>query len=148
MLPPLDAAHPTAAHPVAAELTAVSLGGAIGASLRHAVYAFAPIPDLEFVLEAALETLAINLVGALCLGLLYGLLSVRGGHPLLRPFLGIGVLGSFTTYSTFVLEFSVIGREDGHLAALALILGSLFLGVAAYQLGHHLATGPKREKTR
>jgi len=143
MPPRLDTAHSIHAHPAGTELTAVAAGGAIGASLRHAAYVFVPIPDLGFAWDAAFETLAINLVGALLLGLLYGRLSSRGGHALLRPFLGIGVLGSFTTYSAFVLEFSMIGREDGLWTALILILTSLSLGLAAYQLGHRVATGPQ-----
>ncbi len=145
---PEHTAHPISVHSTGAELIAAALGGAIGGSLRHAVYRLTPIPSLEFAWNAAFETLAINLVGALFLGLLYGHLSARGGHSLLRPFLGIGILGSFTTYSTLVLESSGIAGESGPESALALVLTSLVLGITAYELGHRLASGANPSEIR
>lgn len=117
---------------------AIGLGGACGAVLRGLCLRWIPAADLAWAVPSALLTLGVNLVGALLLGILYGRLHVGGGGSLLRPFLGIGVLGSFTTFSTFVSEFSSIGAERGLWVALSLVLSALVLGLAAFGLGDRI----------
>lgn len=76
----------------------VGLGGAIGACLRHgAVLA---------VGSGALATLLVNVFGSLALGLLAGWQLARSGEAAgaLWLFLGVGVLGAFTTFSAFSRE--------------------------------------------
>ena len=81
-----------------------------------------------------LGTLAVNLSGAFLLGLLSG--AGVGGDALLLA--GGGALGSFTTFSTWMLESERLG-EEGLLPALWLNLGaSLALGLAAVALGRAL----------
>jgi fluoride exporter len=111
---------------------AAALGGALGALARWGVSEALP-PDAEGWPWA---TLLVNLTGCLVLGLLLGLVFARrNGSPWLRPFLGTGVLGGYTTYSTFAVD--VVQRADagawstvaGYLAA------SVLGGIAAAALG-------------
>jgi fluoride exporter len=79
-------------------------------------------------------TLAVNLSGAFALGVLTGA-AVEGDGLRLA---GTGLLGAFTTFSTWVYESHRLG-EDGELRwGLANLLASLALGVAAVWVGRHL----------
>nr|WP_231935466.1 CrcB family protein [Dermatophilus congolensis] len=86
-------------------------------------------------------TLLINTTGCLLMGALTGTLTHRVTSPYLRPFLGTGLLGGYTTFSTYA-------HENTHLlttpttwptAALYLILTPT-LAISAAALGHHLTT--------
>lgn len=80
---------------------AVGVGGAIGTLARYGVESAVP-PRLEQVPWA---TLSINLGGSLLLGVVLYVAFERGPPSrLMRPFLAIGVLGGFTTFSTFMVE--------------------------------------------
>jgi len=149
MQPPLDAPIPTDDAPLSStpsagmELAVVALGGAIGASLRYLAYELIPTIGPELVSNAGYSTLIVNLSGAFLLGALYGRIAKGLEHPLLRPFLGVGVLGSFTTYSTLVLESSEMAGDYGAGRALALVVVSIVLGLATFQAGRRL-TSPAR----
>jgi CrcB protein len=81
--------------------------------------------------EFPFGTLAVNLIGAFCLGLLTGL-SVTGGAFLLS---GTATLGSFTTFSTWMLETERLAEEgEGRLAAVNVAV-SLGAGAVAAILG-------------
>jgi CrcB protein len=112
----------------------VMLGGALGAGFRYRVSQFALSvagPGLP------IGTWVINLTGGFLMGVLAGVLA-RGGmrdEPL-RLFLGVGVLGGFTTFSAFSLEmFNMLARNELAIAAayaVSSVAGSilaLFLGV-------------------
>jgi CrcB protein len=80
---------------------AIAVGGGIGAAARHGVALLWPAETGEF----PWITLAINLAGCAALGALMVLVAeARAAHPLLRPFCGTGVLGGFTTFSTYAVE--------------------------------------------
>lgn len=114
-------------------LLLVMLGGALGAGLRYeagrvALRAFGPaIPW---------GTLIVNLVGGLAMGILAGVLARTDGGNAARLFIGIGVLGGFTTFSAFSLEIANM-IERGQLApasayVAASVIGSvlmLFIGL-------------------
>lgn len=86
--PDLDPAH-------LAVVLVVSVGGGAGAVARFAAYRTAP--DVWV-------TLAVNLAGCALIGVLVVLTTeVWQAHPLIRPFLGTGVLGGFTTFSTYAV---------------------------------------------
>lgn len=76
-------------------------------------------------------TLAVNVSGAVILGLLTGL-ALSGTAFLLA---GTGVVGSYTTFSTWMLETQRLGEERQHVKVAANIVVSLVLGVAAAALG-------------
>lgn len=118
----------------------VAAGGSIGASLRFLIGEWArQLPTLSGFPWA---TLGINVVGSLLLGLLAGgaVLS-ESASPQLRAMLMIGVLGGFTTFSSFSLE-TVAMLQSGAVSRAALyMLASVALSVAAAALGVTLARG-------
>ena len=81
-----------------------------------------------------LGTLAVNLSGALLLGLLVGL--ALGGDTL--RLLGTGLLGAYTTFSTWMLETQRLAAGGRPRAAVANIAVSLGLGLLAVWLGREL----------
>jgi len=88
-------------------------------------------------------TFWINVVGSFVLG---ALVLVVVSRPLLRPFLATGVIGAFTTFSTYAVD-TVVMTKDGHVVrALLYGLGSPVAGVAvAYvgvRLGRRLVASP------
>ena len=83
-------------------LLTVALGGALGCVLRYGVGVWL----LEHYPQHGYSaTLAVNLVGCLLIGVCYGVFSLRADlSPLLRVGLMVGVLGGFTTFSSFSLD--------------------------------------------
>jgi CrcB protein len=118
-----------------AELTSIALGGAIGASLRFAISLMIGVTDLP----AALSTGSANIIGSFLLGLVVGHLDSGKAHPLLRPFLTVGVFGSFTTFSALALDTRAIALEAGEVLAAAQFVASVVLGLTAFALGDSLA---------
>lgn len=113
-------------------LPVIALGGMLGATTRYAAGEAWPAPDGSF----PWATLAVNVSGCLLIGVLMVVVVERGGaHPLLRPFAGVGVLGGFTTFSTYTTETGALLRADEPALALAYWLGTLVLAVAAVALG-------------
>ena len=118
-------------------LAAVGAGGAAGTLLRAGVGQIWPTTSGHL----PLATLGVNVVGALCLGLLTGALATADGRlRLLRIAAGTGLMGGLTTHSTFVVE--TYSLMDGGRPGLgtAYFLGSLAAGVLAAAAG--LAVGP------
>jgi fluoride exporter len=114
---------------------AVALGGALGALSRWGVGLGLPTAPGAF----PLGTFLINIVGCAAIGaLLVALTELRRPHPLLRPFLATGVLGGFTTFSTFSVEGQHL-LLAGHVGlAAAYLAGTLVAAVAATWLGESL----------
>jgi CrcB protein len=111
-------------------LLAIGAGGALGSLARYGLSVALPHARGDF----AVATLLTNVLGCLLIGVLMAVLTPTT-HPLLRPFLGVGVLGGFTTFSTFVtdtLEAATTGRL---LASAAYALASVVLGLAAVAAG-------------
>lgn len=79
-------------------------------------------------------TLAVNLSGTALLGLLAGV-ALRGDALLLA---GTALLGSYTTFSTWMLDCQRLGEGDHRVAAAANLAGSLALGLGAVALGRAL----------
>lgn len=124
----------------------IMLGGGLGTAARAGLETlFPPAP-------AALPwtTLLINVIGSLVLGVLVETLSAagpdRGARRAVRLTLGTGVLGGFTTYSTFMVE-TADRLRDGHVpVALAYLVGSVILGLAAAALGISIASHAHRRR--
>lgn len=96
-------------------LILVVLGGGIGAGLR---YLFGEMTFKAFGPGFPWGTWGVNILGGLLMGLLAAwLIRVEAGQAL-RLFLGVGVLGGFTTFSAFSLElFNMIARGQVALGA-------------------------------
>lgn len=113
----------------------IAIGGAIGTLLRYALSRNVPVEISTF----PTTTLLINVVGALILGLLLGALGRhRPTDTTLRPLIGIGVLGGFTTFSTFALETVQLARGDRLLIAAVYVGVSVGVGLLAARLGERL----------
>jgi fluoride exporter len=109
-----------------------ALGGVLGALARWAVTEALPTTPGTW----PWATFGVNITGCLLIGVLLAVLLARfPGSPWLRPFLAVGVLGGYTTYSTFAVE-AVRLTDDGHAAlAAGYVLASVIGGVAAVLLG-------------
>jgi CrcB protein len=113
------------------DLALVALGGSVGAVARVWFATIWPVQPGAM----PWTTLTENLVGALLLGLLVGVLHARGrGSPRTRALLGAGLLGAFTTYSTFAVEVFALLRT-APLLGIGYAVGSVVLGVAAASAG-------------
>jgi CrcB protein len=116
-----------------AVLAAVAAGGVLGAEARAGLAALWPAGSGGF----PVGTLVINATGCLLIGVLMVLVTEgRRGHPLTRPFLGVGVLGGYTTFSGYAVDAQRLlagGHVATALAALALtpVLALLAVTVAA-----------------
>ncbi|WP_313409865.1 CrcB family protein [Aeromicrobium sp.] len=121
----------------------VVVGGAAGTLIRALLEeSFGAGPG-----EWPWATFAINVGGSFLLGLLVAVVTRWGGDPRVRLALGTGLLGGFTTYSTFVVEVDQLLRA-GHVGLGAgYALGSVLLGVAASAAGLLLG-GSRAEPAR
>ncbi|MCB5169681.1 CrcB family protein [Streptomyces bambusae] len=92
------------AEPQGRVLAAVAAGGALGALARYGIGLLWPAAPGGF----PWATFGINVAGCALIGVLMALAGEGGrtAHPLVRPFLGTGVLGGFTTFSTYAVDFS------------------------------------------
>jgi len=115
----------------------ISIGAILGANARYLAGAWIAARTPAGFPWA---TIAINLVGSFLLGLVLVLTADRGVGPWwVRPAVGVGFLGSFTTFSAFSVE-TVALIERGDLAgALGNVLGSVLVCVAGAWLGILLA---------
>ena len=127
---------------VTASLALVAAGGCAGTLVRAALERAWPASPGHL----PVTTLALNVVGALALGLLLGALGE--GRPRLRLALGTGVLGGLTTHSTFILESHRLltpGGDGGHpVLGTAYLVGSMVAGLVAAGLGLWLADRLRR----
>ncbi|MCB5909519.1 fluoride efflux transporter CrcB [Streptomyces sp. SF28] len=109
-------------HGQRAVLAVVALGGTIGASARYGASLLWPTAVGTF----PWTTLVVNVVGCAVIGVFMVLISdVWAAHRLVRPFFGTGVLGGFTTFSTYAVDIQRLlahGRATTGLAYLALTL--------------------------
>ena len=113
-------------------LLAVALGGALGSLARWALAESLP----HAADELPWGTVTANVVGAFLLGALM-VVVLETGRPgrYLRPFLGVGVLGGFTTFSTYMLDTRVLLAEGEPLRAGGYLFGTLVAGLLAVWLG-------------
>ena len=85
-------------------------------------------------------TLAVNVAGSLLIGFVLRMLDVMAVTPEMRGFLTVGLLGGFTTFSTYTWETVTLAREGQWAAAGSYSIGSLLLGVLAVLVGVAAAT--------
>jgi len=116
---------------------AVAIGGALGSTARHWVNL-----ELAHRLERSVPwaTFLVNVVGCLVIGALAGRIASGRLHltAAQRTFVFVGVLGGFTTFSTFGLDTFTLGHGGNHAAAFWNIVGQVSLGIGGVWLGFHL----------
>ncbi|ONI81339.1 chromosome condensation protein CrcB [Actinosynnema sp. ALI-1.44] len=107
-------------------MAVVSIGGGFGALVRYLVGLVAPTPW---------GTFGINVLGCFLIGVLMVLVTetIRA-HRLVRPFLGVGVLGGFTTFSTYAVETDQLLPVSPWLAG-AYLVGTLVAALLAVAAG-------------
>lgn len=114
-------------------IAAIAIGGAIGAVARHFVGA-----QMLRMLGSGFPwgTLTVNVVGSFAMGALVELMAIRWNvGPELRAFMTVGVLGAFTTFSTFSLDVAVLGERGALLPAALYVVMSVGLSVSALFFG-------------
>lgn len=115
----------------------VAAGGAVGALARYQLGLMVTfIVGKEVASAFPWATLIVNLTGCLAMGLLFGWLVRQGGtNEGLRLLLGVGILGGFTTFSTFSLEMLLLVERGtiGYAATYAAV--SVLAGLAALFIG-------------
>lgn len=113
-------------------LAAVAAGGVVGSLGRWSVGL--ALPHAAGGMPWA--TLVVNVTGAFAMGLLVAFLVDRPGvHRLLRPFVGVGVLGGWTTFSTLAVDVVQLGVAGRVAVLLGYLLATLAVGVAAVAAG-------------
>ncbi len=116
---------------------AVGAGGALGSMARHGVNIF-----FSRVLESAVPyaTAAVNLIGSAVIGLLAGLIASGRLQmsPELRTFVFVGILGGFTTFSSYMLDTFTLGHGGDHATAFWNVALQTGFGLAAVWTGYRL----------
>lgn len=113
----------------------IACGGAVGACARYWLYNAHPLLQQK----TGLATLTVNVLGSFLMGLLFVVVSERGGlSPYWRSLLGVGFLGAFTTYSTYSLDALQLLQRGQGLLALAYLLGTMLICVIAVWAGYAL----------
>jgi CrcB protein len=119
---------------------AVAVGGALGSVARHAVNQAVHTGGLAARFPAA--TLVVNLAGCFAIGLLAGLLTSERIALRFewRQFVFVGVLGGFTTFSTFGLDTFVLARTQSAGQAAVNVLAHVAGGLLVLWLGYRLGS--------
>jgi CrcB protein len=113
-------------------LTAISAGGALGALVRYGLQNAFPHPPTGF----PWATFGINVTGCLLIGVLMVLVTeIWPDRVLLRPFLGVGVIAGFTTFSTYVIDIQQAAHAGAGHTALAYLFATLAAGMIAVWAG-------------
>lgn len=102
----------------------ILVGGAIGTYLRYAVSGYSyKLFDWIF----PIGTLVVNLIGSFLIGLLWGIFESGNLSPNIRVFIFIGILGGFTTFSSYMLETLNLYRDgEVRLAIINLLANNIF----------------------
>jgi CrcB protein len=129
--------------PLLTQYLVIGLGGALGSMLR---FGLASTIDLRMVkaggLIFPLGTIVVNITGCLIIGFIATISSTEGRiflSPLTRNFIMIGILGGYTTFSSFSLQTLVLAQGGQWLAATANVLISVVLCLVGVWLGAALA---------
>lgn len=114
----------------------VGVGGGIGAMAR---YLLARWVQAQAGPAFPLGTLAVNVIGCLVIGVLSQAADARNAFtPQSRAFFFAGILGGFTTFSSFENETMILGRADQHGLAVLNVALHIALGLGAVWLGRAL----------
>ena len=109
-------------------LAAIAAGGALGALARQLVGEAWPTAPGAF----PWGTFLVNVSGCLMIGVLMAVLRLLPApHRLVRPFLGVGILGGFTTFSTYAVQSHELVRAGHPVAAMAYLGGTLLAALLA-----------------
>ena len=111
----------------------VGIGGALGAMGRYGITV--ALGALSGSFPAA--TFLVNMAGSIAMGLLVGLLAklLPPYHDEIQLLVGVGILGGFTTFSSFSLDAVGLIARGSHVLAAAYVAGSVLLSIAGLAFG-------------
>lgn len=112
-------------------LAAIFIGGGIGSVLRHLI---------SSRVDSHWGIMFVNILGAMMIGIAYEYFLRRTElRPEARAFIITGLLGGFTTFSTYILDFGLLVNNQKNYEALAYLLGSIVIGMIFLVFGVKLA---------
>jgi fluoride exporter len=121
-----------------AELAAVAVGGVLGAEARYGLSVLMPHDPGQW----PMVTWLINVSGCFLIGVLMcSITELTSPHRLVRPFLGVGVLGGYTTFSTAMVDVQQLALAGRGGAALGYMLSTLVGAVVAAFTGVAVTRG-------
>jgi len=116
----------------------VGIGGFAGSVARYLVSEWAQNLNKELLFP--LGTSIVNILGCLLIGLLAGIFQLKGwASPELRLFVFVGILGGFTTFSTFANESFFLIEKGEILLALFNVIGQVTIGLLAVWGGYTIS---------
>lgn len=118
------------------KLLMVAVGGGIGSVLRYLVYI---LLEKEHVSVFPWATLTVNIVGSFIIGLLWGLFDKIHISPGMRMLIFIGLLGGFTTFSTFAFDLFNLMRDGEYKLMATYFLASNIFSFGGVGLGYYLS---------
>jgi CrcB protein len=122
-------------------LAVIALGGGLGSIARYGLGTVLPTLPGQF----PWGTFTINVSGCFLIGVLMVLITeVASAHRLIRPFVGVGVLGGFTTFSTYTAEIRGILQPGTAAIALVYLAGTLICAMLAVVAGVWLTRSATR----
>ena len=111
-------------------LLAIAAGGAVGALLR---YGLSGLVQRQFEGAFPWGTISVNVIGSLLMGFCWEMFDRAALSPSLRGFVIVGLLGAFTTFSTFSLETLMLARvHDARIAFLNVVISNVICISAAF----------------
>jgi fluoride exporter len=117
-------------------LLVIAVGGGLGGLARYAVQAALPTASWGF----PWATFAVNVSGCLLLGMLMVFATEgRTPHRYVRPFLGVGVLGGYTTFSTYTAQSRALLAGGHAVTGLTYLVVSVLVGLLACAVGLGMA---------
>jgi fluoride exporter len=117
----------------------VAAGGAIGAAMRYGVNVWS---GRTFGSDFPWHTLIVNVLGCLAMGVLIELFALRlSANTETRAFLTTGVLGGFTTFSAFSLDFALLVERKAYANAAFYASSSVILSLLAVFAGLAVVRG-------
>ena len=122
-------------------ISAIGVGGAIGTLARYGIAVAFPVAARQI----PWSTLGINLSGSFLLGIILFVVVKRSANRFARPFVVIGVLGGFTTFSTFAVEIVQLMRARPWIALIYLtisVLGGAVCVLAGGMAGQRIYSRP------
>ncbi|MEJ3750365.1 fluoride efflux transporter CrcB [Actinomycetes bacterium KLBMP 9797] len=118
----------------------VAAGGAIGAAARYGIGVAWPTPPGTF----PWATFTVNIIGCALIGVLMVLIEVASAHRLVRPFAGTGILGGFTTFSTYAVDIERLVSMSAARLGLLYMVATPLAALAAVWIAAVLTRGAVR----